>query len=432
VTPFTQRRARALAAFAGGAAIIPSARYLLRNSDTEHEFRQNSDFYYLTGFDEPGAVLVLTPESPGAKTTLFLRERDRAREVWDGHRVGVERACTTLGIDVAYPIDKLDEELAKLVRDVDTVFYTLGDDTAMDARIHAAIASAKLATRKRGKAPHTFTDPALHLHRMRQVKSADEIETMRRSAAATARGHLAAMGATKPGVYEYEIEAALESAFRLGGAQRLAYESIVAGGDNATVLHYITNRDVLVDGTLLLIDAAAELDYYATDVTRTWPVNGRFSGVQRAAYEIVLAAQQAAINAVKPGLPQDAFHAVAVRVITEGLIALGILIGSVEENIERETYREYYMHGTGHWLGMDAHDVGPYAMGDEPIRFESGMVTTVEPGLYFRRDAGCDERFKGIGVRIEDDILVTANGNENLTLAIPKSIDEVEATVGCA
>jgi Xaa-Pro aminopeptidase len=432
MTAFAQRRARALTAFAGGAAIIASARSVLRNNDTEHEFRQNSDFYYLTGFDEPDAVLVLTPESPDAKTTLFLRERDRAHEVWNGHRVGVERACAILGVDVAHPIEKLDEELAKLVRGVDTLFYALGDDAAMDARVHAAVASAKHATRKRGKAPHTFTDPALHLHRMRQIKSADEVDTLRRSAAATARGHRAAMRATKAGVYEYEIEAALESAFRHGGAQRLAYESVVAGGDNATVLHYITNRDVLVDGALLLVDAAAELDYYATDVTRTWPVNGRYSPEQRAAYDIVLAAQQAAIDAVKPGVPQDAFHTRAVRVITEGLIGLGVLTGSVDENVERETYREYYMHGTGHWLGMDVHDVGPYASGDEPIRFEPGMVTTVEPGLYFRRDAGCDERFKGIGMRIEDDILVTAQGYENLTLAIPKSIDEVEAAVGCA
>jgi len=433
VNPYAQRRARALGAFAGGVAIIPGAHTVLRNNDTEFEFRQNSDFYYLTGFDEPDALLVLTPESSEARSTLFLRENDRAREVWEGRRLGVERACETLGVDAAYPIDSLDERLPSLLGGVEVLYYALDVDEALDRRVHDALASARHAARKRGRAPGTITDPGVALHAMRAIKSAEEIETMRRSAAATAYGHTAAMRATQPGLYEYEIEALLECEFRRAGAQRLAYESIVAGGDNATVLHYVSNRDVLTDGSLLLIDAAAELDYYATDVTRTWPVNGRFSPEQRAVYEIVLAAQLAAIEQIGPGRAQNAFHHAAVHTIVEGLVHLGVLTGSVDENIERETYREYYMHGTGHWLGLDVHDVGPYVDGNgDPLILAPGMITTVEPGLYFRRDSDAPERFAGIGVRIEDDLVVTESGYENLSTAVPKAVDEIEGTVGCA
>ncbi|HVA27525.1 MAG TPA: aminopeptidase P N-terminal domain-containing protein [Candidatus Baltobacteraceae bacterium] len=432
MTPYALRRERALDAFAGGVVIIPGARTMLRNNDTEYEFRQNSDFFYLTGFEEPGALLVLAPASSSARATLFLQERDRMREAWHGRRLGTKRACAALGVDAAFAIEELDDRLPQLLERAETLYYATGVDAAMDRSIHDALEAARAATRNRGKAPHTITDPGVVLHRMRAIKSPEEIAILRRSAAATAKGHLAAMAATKPGAYEYAVEAVLECAFRQAGAQRLAYESIVAGGDNATVLHYVSNRDVLADGSLLLVDAAAELDYYATDVTRTWPVNGRFSAEQRAVYDIVLAAQHAAMEAVAPGNARNDFNAAAVRKITEGLVELGALTGGVDENIERETYREYYMHGTGHWLGMDVHDVGPYTRDEEPIRFEPGMVTTVEPGLYFRRDANCDERLKGIGVRIEDDVLVTPEGHENLTVMIPKSIAEVEAALQCA
>jgi Xaa-Pro aminopeptidase len=433
MTIYQARREQALAAFHGGVAVIPSATTVLRNNDTEYEFRQNSDFYYLTGFDEPDAVLVLAPEHDEHKTILFLRKSDRALEIWNGRRLGVESATHTLGVDVAYPIDALSEHLPRYLCNVETVYYELGNETT-DARMRTALSDARAMTRRAGFSPDTIADPSPALHAMRQIKSPYEIDLLRRSAEITARGHVAAMRATRPNLHEYEIEAVLEYEFRRSGAQREAYESIVAGGDNATILHYRENRDRLADGTLLLVDAACEYDYYATDVTRTWPVNGRFSPEQRAIYEIVLAAQHAAIAALKPGASQRAFHRAAVRVITEGLIDLGLLQGTLDENIERETYREYYMHGTGHWLGMDVHDVGRYRdNSDTPVTLEPGMVTTVEPGIYVQRNAQCDERFRGIGVRIEDDLLITESGTENLTVAIPKSIEALEAIIGsCA
>jgi Xaa-Pro aminopeptidase len=430
MTIYRARREEALASFHGGVAVIPSATTQLRNRDTEHPFRQNSDFYYLTGFNEPDAVLVLAPEHKEHRTVLFLRDRDRAMEIWNGRRLGVEAAAETLRVDIAYPIDALAEQLPKYLCNVETLYYKLGNER-IDSPLRVALADARTMTRRSGFAPDTIADPSLALHALRQIKNAHEIAILRRSAEITARGHIAAMRATRPGLYEYEIEAILEYEFQRAGAQRVAYESIVASGDNATILHYVDNRDKLVDGALLLIDAACEYDYYATDVTRTWPVNGRFTPEQRAIYEIVLASQLAAIDAVQPGKPQRAFHNAAVRVITEGLIELGLLCGSLDENLERETYREYYMHGTGHWLGMDVHDVGRYRdLSDTPLTLEPGMVTTVEPGIYVQRDADCDDRFRGIGVRIEDDLLVTESGNENLTSAIPKAIDELEAIIG--
>jgi len=430
MTIYQLRREEALAAFHGGVAVIPSATVVLRNRDTEYQFRQNSDFYYLTGFDEPDAVLVLAPEHKEHRTVLFLRDRDRAMEIWNGRRLGVGAAAKTLGVDVAYSIDSLSEHLPKYLSNVETLYYALGNERT-DSKLRMALADARAMTRRSGFAPDTIADPSPALHALRQIKDAHEIGLLRRSAEITARGHVAAMRATRPGLHEYEIEAVLEYEFHRGGAQRIAYESIVASGDNATILHYGENRDKLVDGALLLIDAACEYDYYATDVTRTWPVNGRFSPEQRAIYEIALAAQLAAIDAVRPGNSQRAFHHAAVRVITEGLIDIGLLHGTVDENIERETYREYYMHGTGHWLGMDVHDVGRYRdLSDTPLTLEPGMVTTIEPGIYVQRDGDCDERFRGIGVRIEDDLLVTESGNENLTSAIPKSIDELEAIIG--
>ncbi len=430
MTIYQARREEALAAFHGGVAVIPSATIVLRNHDTEYEFRQNSDFYYLTGFDEPDAVLVLAPEHKEHRTVLFLRERDRTMEIWNGRRLGVETAAQTLGVDVAYPISALSEHLPKYLCDVETLYYALGNERT-DACMRVALSEARAMTRRSGFAPDTIADPSPALHALRQIKSAHEIALLRRSAEITARGHCAAMRATRPGLYEYEIEAVLEYEFHRAGAQREAYESIVASGDNATILHYRENRHRLNDGALLLVDAACEYEYYATDVTRTWPVNGRFTPEQRAIYQIVLAAQLAAIDEVRPGKPQRAFHHAAVRVITEGLIDLGLLRGTVDENLERETYRDYYMHGTGHWLGIDVHDVGRYRdLSDTPLTLEPGMVTTIEPGIYVQRDADCDERFRGIGVRIEDDLLVTESENENLTSAIPKAIDELEAIIG--
>ncbi len=428
---YRERRSRALAAFEGGVAIIPSAREIIRSNDSEYPFRQNSDFYYLTGLDEPDAVLVLTPEHPDHRCVLFLRERDRAMEIWNGRRLGVEAACERLGVDRAWPIADLDERLPALLVGAHTLYADLDAHPTFEGPIRAALRMAKAATRRRGIAPSAIAEAGPVLHAMRLVKDAHEIAAMRRAAAITARAHEHSMRVTRPGAYEYEIAACFEYASKHAGAQHMAYQSIVAGGDNATILHYRENRDLLCDGMLLLVDAAAEVDYYAADVTRTWPVNGRFTPEQRAIYEVVQRAQEAAIAQVQPGRPQRAFHEAAVRTITEGLIDLGLLQGGIDENVERERYRDYYMHGSGHWLGLDVHDVGRTRDAhDHPVTFTAGMVTTVEPGIYVHRDLTCDERFKGIGVRIEDDLLVTEDGHENLSAAAPKRIDEIEAIVG--
>ncbi len=429
--PYSDRRTRLLASIADGVAILPAARPATRNDDSEYEFRQNSTFYYLTGFDEPDAVLVLAPEHPTRQSALFLRTRDRAQELWNGRRLGVERAVERLGVDVAYPIAELGERLPELLCGARTLYYDIGADDTRDRLVLAARADAEALTRRRGRSVSAIASAAAIVDRMRLIKSPAEVATMRSAARITGRGHEAAMRATRPGLYEYQIEAILEYEYRYAGAQSTAYESIVAGGENATILHYNTNRERLIDGTLLLVDSGCELDNYASDVTRTWPVNGRFSAEQRAIYDIVLAANEAGIAQVQPGRSQRAFHEAAVRTITEGLIDIGLLAGSLDENIEHERYRDYYMHGSGHWLGLDVHDAGRYRDDeDRPISLQPGMVTTVEPGIYVHADLHCDERFKGIGVRLEDNVLVTQDGNENLTEAIPKRIDAIEAIVG--
>jgi Xaa-Pro aminopeptidase len=343
----------------------------------------------------------------------------------------VERAVEFLGVDAAFPIDEFADRLPEYLRGAQSLQYALGADEAADRTIHQAIATARSRARNGGRAPLSIADPGTTIHEMRSIKSDAEIATLRRAAAITRAGHVAAMRATRPGLFEYELRAIMEFEYIRSGAQGVAYESIVASGDNATILHYVTNRDRLEPGTLLLVDSGCELDFYASDVTRTWAVDGRFTPEQRAIYDIVLAAQEAACAKVGPGIPRNVFHDVAIRTIVAGLIELKLLSGSVDENVESERYRDYYMHGTGHWLGLDVHDAGRYRDdADKPVAFALGMVTTVEPGIYVHRDLDCDERFKGIGVRIEDDLLVTDDGHENLTAAIPKRVDELEALVG--
>jgi Xaa-Pro aminopeptidase len=430
---YRERRAKALEALRGGAAVIPSARVLPRNADTDFPFRQNSDFFYLTGFDEPDAVLLLAPEHAEHRSVLFLRKLDRTKEIWNGRRLGVERAVESLGVDAAFPIDEFADRLPGYLIGAHTLHYALGIDEAADRTIHGAIAAARSRTRNGGAAPSAIVDPGGTIHEMRSIKSEAEIATLRRAAAITRQGFLAAMGATRPALYEYELRALMEYEYLRAGARGVAYESIVAAGDNATILHYVTCRDLLPPGALLLVDSGCELDYYASDVTRTWPIDGRFTPEQRAIYDVVLAAHEAACAEVRPGVPRNAFHDAAIRTIVAGLIDLKLLSGSVDENVESERYRDFYMHGTGHWLGLDVHDAGRYRDDtDKPVAFRPGMVTTVEPGIYVHRDLDCDERFKGIGVRIEDDLLVTAGGHENLTEAIPKRVDELEALVGSA
>ena len=431
MSAFAERRTRVLDAIGDGMMIVPAAVHAVRNNDTEYEYRQSSDFFYLTGFTEPEAVLVLAPHAK-ERVTLFLRERDRTKEIWNGKRLGVEAAGGALAVDAAYPIGEFAQRLPGLIAGARRAFVQLGTDPAFDRTFFAALEGARNATRRAGFAPDTFVEPGTILHAMRAIKDAGEIETMRRAASITRLGHLAGMRATRPGLTEFELEAIIEYTYRANGAQSLAYESIVAGGDNATILHYVANRDPLRAGDLVLVDSAAELDSYASDITRTWPVSGRFSPEQRAIYEIVLAAQHAAIAEVRPGAHVRSAHDAAVNVLVAGLIDLGLLKGSSAEALENETYKAFYMHGTGHWIGLDVHDVGAYRLADGETHrpLEPGMVVTVEPGLYVHRDLACDERFKGIGVRIEDDVLCGPDGPVNLSPGIPKEIDEIESIVG--
>ncbi|MBV8151876.1 MAG: aminopeptidase P N-terminal domain-containing protein [Candidatus Eremiobacteraeota bacterium] len=411
-------------------AILPAATHRRRNSDAEYEYRQNSDFYYLTGFDEPDAVLVIAP-GRDERDTIFLRPRDRAQEIWTGKRLGVEDAVARLGVQAAHAIEEFDQRVGAMLVGHERLAYGVGQDEAFDRRVHAGVAAARYAVRRGGKAPRVFFEPGLILHEMRLFKTEQEIALMKRAAAITRLGHIAGMRATRPALWEYELEATIEYAYRANGAQSTAYPSIVASGDNATILHYNSNRDQLRDGDLVLVDSAAEFDLYASDVTRTWPVSGRFSAEQRAIYEIVLAAQKAAIEQVRPGNSYRAYHETAVSVIVQGLLDVGLLAGSPQEAIEKETYRDFYMHNTGHWIGLDVHDVGQYRDADDRWRnLEPGMVMTVEPGIYVHRDLDVADRFKGIGVRIEDDILCTARGPENLSPGIPKEIEELENVVG--
>lgn len=428
--PYFRRRSALASALDGGVAVIRAARERLRSNDTEFEFRQNSDFFYLTGFNEPDAVLVVAPHHERERAIAFVRPKDRAQEIWTGRRLGIEDAAARLGVDAAYSIEELDARLPEYLHGAQRLYFAFGEDEAFDRRVHAALHATRSRARRSGRAPEELANPATIVHELRLRKEPGEIELMRRAAQITAAGHRAGMMGTRPGAYEYEIEALIEYEYlRAGGTY--AYPSIVASGDNATILHYNTNRDMLRDGDLLLVDSGSEFDLYTSDVTRTWPVNGRFTAEQRAIYEIVLAAENAGIGRVMPGVPCREFHNACVRVVTEGLIDIGLLQGSVDDNIEKEHYRRFFMHGSGHWLGLDVHDVGRYRTDDDTYRlFEPGMVTTVEPGIYVHRDLECDERFKGIGVRIEDDILVTAEGNENLTHMIAKTVDEVEALVG--
>lgn len=428
---YSSRRARLAAEMDGGVAVIPAARERMRNSHTEYEFRQDSDFKYLTGFDEPDAVLVVAPHHERERVVLFSRPRDRDREIWTGRRLGVQAAPARLNVDAAYALDELDSRLPRYLFGADRLYYNTGVDEAFDRRMHAALASAQQYASRSGRAPEQIVRPGSILHEMRLFKDPGEIETMRKAAHITGLGHIAAMAATKPEMYEYQLEALIEYEYFKNGAQSVAYPSIVAGGANATIMHYNTNRERLNAGELVLVDSGCEYDCYASDVTRTWPVNGRFSPEQRAVYEVVLAAQQAGMDAVKPGVPCRDFHRACVRTVTEGLLDLGLLSGSVEENVELERYRAYFMTGSGHWLGLDVHDAGGYRdrNGSERL-FAPGMVTTVEPGIYIAQDAECDERFRGIGIRIEDDLLVTQDGHENLTAHIPKSIGRLEELVG--
>ena len=469
LVPFTERRARVAEAIGDGIAIIPAAHETRRNGDVEHEFRQASDFFFLTGFEEPDAVLVLNPAHPKERVVLFVRPRDRESEIWTGRRTGVEGAVADYGADAAYPIAELDDRLREMLLERPTVYYALGNP-AHDACVTRLVDQLRRARARGFAAPVRLEDPGPVVHELRLRKSPAELARQRRACQLSRDAHTEAMRYARPGLFEYEVQAALEFVFRLGGSPRNGYPSIVASGPNACILHYNANRRQMEDGELLLIDAGCEWGYHSADITRTFPVNGRFTAAQRAVYELVLEAQLAAIAAARPGVRYEALHDAARRVLAAGLVRLGALPRGVDESLAMHHYREFFMHGTGHWLGMDVHDVGDYRVRRQSRVLEPGMVLTVEPGLYFDperpsvtyhlREYSEEETwerryrlgavaakkleeeekaraetlihpvppdFLGIGVRIEDDVLITPEGHEVLTAGTPKTVAEVEA-----
>jgi Xaa-Pro aminopeptidase len=426
IEPHKARRARLLAAMQEGVAVVPTAPERLRNRDSDYLYRFDSYFYYLTGFPEPEAVLVLVGGA-APRAILFCREKNPERELWDGYRFGVDAAREAFGFDEAHPVSALDQKLPELLANQPTLFFAPGMDPAWDARVMGWLNQVRAQARTGVVAPADIRDVRSILDEMRLVKDAHEIATMRRAAAVTAGAHVRAMRATRPGVMEYEIEAELLHEFRRHGSQFPAYWPIVASGPNACVLHYRENDRQMHEGDLLLIDAGCEVDGYAADVTRTFPVSGRFAGPQRDVYEIVLAAQAAAAAEVKPGARWDAPHEAAVRVIAQGLVDLGLCSGTTDAVIESGDYKRFYMHRTGHWLGLDVHDAGDYKHAGEWRPLVQGMTLTVEPGCYIRPADNVPERFWNIGVRIEDDALVTETGCELITAAAPKRVDDIEA-----
>ncbi len=426
-----QRRAELLTRLGPhSVAIVASTPIATRNSDVEHAFRQDSDLFYLSGFDEPGVVLVLTNQHPSHRFVLFVRPRDAEREMWDGRRAGVEGAKERFGADEAYPIGELADRLPGYLENARQVMYAAGRFPSVDARVFAALHHTRRRQRLGILAPETILEPSA-LHTMRLFKSSIELDAMRRAADATAEGHARAMQVAMPGRHEYDVEAELLRSFRRHGAARPAYDAIVGSGPNACILHYRENDRRMEEGDLCLIDAGAEWGYYAADVTRTFPVSGTFTPGQRRLYDAVLRAQLEAIALTRPGASLESIHQATVRSLTESMIALGLLRGTtVEAAIESDAYKKFYPHRTSHWLGMDVHDVGSYyvADGDQlvPRPLAAGQVLTIEPGLYVPEGADVDPEYRGQGIRIEDDVLVTATGHEVLTRAIPKDPGEIE------
>ncbi|MBI1174202.1 MAG: Xaa-Pro aminopeptidase [Sideroxydans sp.] len=427
-TVYQQRRRRLLQKMQHGIAVVPTAPEVVRNGDAHYPYRFNSHFHYLTGFAEPEAVLVLVAgqDNNQPQSILFCREKNMEREIWDGFRYGPEAARDTFGFDVAYPIAQFDEKLVELMGNQPTLFYPLGADIAWDERFVQLRGRVQEKIRSGIAAPNEIADVRALLDEMRLIKDKHELATMRRAADISVAAQVRAMRTTRPGMMEYEIEAELLYEFRRQGAQAPAYTPIVAGGANACVLHYIDNNTALNDGDLLLIDAACEVDGYAADITRTFPVNGKFSPAQKDVYEMVLAAQAAAIAAARPGNHWNAPHDAALRVIAQGLIDLGLCTGSIDSVLENESYKRYYMHRTGHWLGMDVHDVGAYKIKDQWRDLLPGMALTVEPGCYIRAADDVPRELWNIGIRIEDDVAITAQGCEVLTEAVPKTVAAIE------
>jgi Xaa-Pro aminopeptidase len=427
---YAGRRAEFIRRLGKGAAIFRSAPAAVRSNDSDYRFRQDSDFHYLTGFDEPDSICLLLPEHPEHKFVLFVRPRNPEREIWDGRRAGPEGAQHDFGADAAYSMEQLDEHLPKYLEHADLLHYRFGRDPAFDQKIFDLLKQFRFIRQRLGTGPYGIVDPGEILHEMRLYKSREEISLMRQSAGIAAEAHEAAMRSVRPGMYEFEVEAIIENVFRRSGASGPAYTSIVGSGLNATILHYHENNRKIEEGDEILVDAGAEYEYYCSDITRTYPAGGRFTRQQREIYQIVLESQTAAIEKVAPGTPFMDVHQTALEVLIDGLLRIGLLEGDREKIIEEATYKKFYMHRTSHWLGTDVHDVGKYQLNGESRKLEPGMVITVEPGIYIGDLSDVPEEYRNIGVRIEDDVLVTEQGHEVLTSAAPKQIAELESIVG--
>ncbi len=417
----------------GSLALLPAAPLYLRNRDVEHDYRQDSDFLYLSGFTEPEALIALLPGRAEGEYVLFCRERDPEREIWDGRRAGQQGAVAQFGADQSFAFAGLDQQLPELMAGRTTVYYAIGGQPEFDRQLLGWLRTVRGKARQGVQVPEVFIDLTALLHEMRLRKSPEELAVMRYAAGVSARAHIRAMAACQPGLHEYHLEAELDYVFRQGGARRPAYGSIVGSGDSACILHYRENDARLEVGALVLIDAGCEIDGYASDITRTFPVTGQFSPEQQAIYELVLAANLEAMRHIAPGRSWTEAHDASVRVITAGLLALGLLEGELEALIASEACKPFYMHKVGHWLGMDVHDVGDYRVNGQWRLLEPGMVLTVEPGIYIAPDEQrVPPQWRGIGVRIEDDVVVTAEGCEILTSAVPKTVAEIGALVGSA
>lgn len=414
-------------------AIVPAAGEKIRNRDADYPFRQDSDFYYLTGFSEPDAVLVLLPGRKHGQYILFCRDRDPTMELWNGYRAGPEGACIDYGADDAFPISDIDDILPGLLEGRERVYYAMGRHAEFDRKVMQWINVLRSQARNGAHPPGEFLDLDHLLHDLRLYKSAAEIRVMKKAGQISAAAHIRAMQTCKPGLAEYQLEAEIQYEFGRNGARFAAYNSIVGAGDNGCILHYVENKDTIKEGDLVLIDAGCELEHYAADITRTFPANGQFSKEQKALYELVLKAQLAAIKTIKPGNHWNQSHDATVKVITKGLLELGLLKGTVSKLIESEAYKDFYMHRAGHWLGMDVHDVGDYKVGDEWRVLEEGMVMTVEPGIYVSpHNKKVAKKWRGIGIRIEDDVVVTKEGCEVLTKDVPKTVKEIEALMAAS
>jgi Xaa-Pro aminopeptidase len=407
-------------------AIIPSAHEVIRSRDVHYPFRQDNDFYYLTGFNEPDAVLVLLPGRTHGEQVLFCRSKDPQMETWHGRRAGQIGALQDYAMDDSFPYDDIDDILPGLIEGTDRVYYAMGVNHHFDEQVMNWVNQLRASINKGAHPPGEFIDIRHTLNEMRLIKSAAEIKLMQAAAEASAQAHIKLMQKTAAGVSEATLEHEFNYQIGMRGCRYPAYPSIVAGGENACILHYVDNSDKLKKGQLLLVDAGGEYQYYAADITRTYPVSGKFSKAQRALYDIVLTAQLKAIETVKPGNPWNVFHDTAVEVLTQGLIDLDIIQGPLDVALSEQRYKPFYMHKTGHWIGLDVHDVGDYQIDDKPRILEPGMVLTVEPGLYISEDADVDPKWRGIGIRIEDDILVTKDGNRILTKDVPKSVHDIE------